>query len=206
MSLRSWVRGALFRLSVRLSATELDAGVRLVFMAPGHVDPRLFFDKLQSILGLIRDRDSRRWRRISEDLKTIALVPRGGEYYDASFRAYVMDVPTLTHLGIPELSLKVVHEATHARLLKCGLDQRRFDRGRVERLCMNQELAFAARLPNSQALATWVKGRMESRWWDEPALQARLAQQAAGYGIPPWLVRVSVWLGRLGTRTRRPVE
>lgn len=197
MSLRSWVRATLFRLSLRLSPTDAYGGVSLAFLAPGRLEPQVFFEKLHAVLQLIDSRAPRQLRRIAADLGTIALVPAGGEYFDTSFRAYVMDVPTLMHLGIPELALKVVHEATHARILKCGIDHRKFGRRRLEQLCMRQELQFARLLDDAGSLTDWAKARTDTEWWAQEALQARLATQAVAYGIPSWIVRVwSTVMGR----------
>jgi hypothetical protein len=51
----------------------------------------------------------------------------------------------------PELiAAAIVHEATHARLWRCGIGYDEELRARVEAACFRRELAFAAKLPNGE--------------------------------------------------------
>lgn len=49
---------------------------------------------------------------------------------------------------VEKIATTIVHEATHARLERYGVEYKQELRTRIEAICFRRELAFAARLPN----------------------------------------------------------
>ena len=73
----------------------------------------------------------------------------------------------------PELIASViVHEATHARLMRCGIGYEEELRARVEKVCLRRELAFAAKLPNGEQIRAQTDpelGYLPPSYWTNEA-------------------------------------
>src|SRR3954465_3146194 len=117
--LRAWMLLLVFRFSTRLRGDGID----LVVRAAEH-DAATFFEKTQQAFDLLRKADPRRWARIQRDLRRVVLISGGGEFFFTKLRAYVMDGPSLRLRSSLEIASSLVHEATHARLYRAGMEYR----------------------------------------------------------------------------------
>lgn len=106
---------------------------------------------------------------------------------------YMMDVATLTSQGVRELSLKIVHEATHARIHRSGIAYDPELRSRIETMCVKEEIAFAGRLPDPVGLIHDAQRKLAEPWWREDELQGRWSAHLRARGMPERIIHI---LGR----------
>ncbi|MGX5840155.1 hypothetical protein ACWGTI_05510 [Mesorhizobium sp. ArgA1] len=79
----------------------------------------------------------------------VTTLPASFAQWGESLKACELDERYLTREGTTpaHIASTIVHEATHARLMRCGIGYEETLRDRVERVCLRREIAFAARLP-----------------------------------------------------------
>ncbi len=148
-------------------------------------DHNVLFRKVAETLELIRERDPRRYARLVRDVPRITLTksPTPGVFVP-KFGGVFLDVLHVINASLHQLSLTVVHEATHARLHRAGIRVDSANRGRIERLCLEQEIRFAVSLGyNADTL-----GRTDEPYWDEEVRFARRLNELRAV-FPEWYVR-----------------
>ena len=173
-------------------------GLLLVDMASqfGREDhSQSFFDKYREAITLIADYHPRRLRRIQRDLKRIALQPAAAGYYDHSLRTYWTDLGVLQQ-PVWRIATFIVHEATHARLLGAGIRYRtesgrpieEYER-RVETICIEAEIDFAARYTTSEEVIHYLRRTLDSGWWSDDKYEDRRVRRLRAMGVPEQLIR-----------------
>ncbi len=112
-------------------------------------------------------------------------------------------------LALPPLELAryIVHEATHARLKRQGIRLRGVGVARVERRCVEEEIAFLERFPKkSEAEWTqWVASKRDSlkgEWWSPMKQRRRMLAALEREGKLKWFTR----LVRLFIRPEGPIS
>jgi hypothetical protein len=123
----------------------------------------------------------------------------------------MLDERHLANCPVARLASIIVHEATHARLGRCGIGYPEKLRFRIEMVCWRRELAFVSKLPNSAELEEqivhtlhWYGSKPE--WFANESFHKRnLAGtlEALRYlGAPEWVTKLIVkmrpvisWLG-----------
>jgi hypothetical protein len=155
--------------------------------------------RVEEALRLIKTYDQRRYDRVIRDLERVwvRLVPGALGQYKHSLRACELDERfVLAETSPPDvIAATIVHEATHARLWRCGIGYDENVRARIEAVCFRRELAFARMLPNGEharekALDSLA---MPPATWTDTADRGRDLEgsvQALRYlGAPNWVVR-----------------
>jgi hypothetical protein len=193
--LRAWMR-----LTFALGARRELRGISVSVYGARDQIPEVL-DRLDRALALIEAHDPRRLRRLRTDLPRI-LVGGAETTHDATYMAFANCVVITTRyatapdLPVERLALLLVHEATHARIAHRGLTYAVGARGRMEVMCVNQELEFAKRLPASADLVSELGSRLEglSRAgeapWSDARFDADFARGARDNRLPEWLVRI----------------
>jgi len=112
------------------------------------------------------------------------------------------------------IAATIVHEATHARLRHRGIGYEEDQRARVEAVCFRRERAFAAKLPNGDAVREQAERSLE--WYASPdhwtdaafsEFQDKGNIEALRYlGTPDWLIRVVLAMRSLRLGVRRFVR
>ena len=159
----------------------------------------LILGRVEKALGVIKLHDPRRYCRILRDVDRVwvrALVGVSGRWVK-SLRACQLDRRfILDDRSSPELGAAIiVHEATHARLMHCGIGYEEEVRGRVEKVCIRRELAFAARLPNGGEVRRLAEKKLTlpAESWSDEALRERwiddLAAALRALAAPDWVAR-----------------
>jgi hypothetical protein len=112
--------------------------------------------RVEQALLLVKQHSPVHYSCIINNLERIwtSVLTHYGAKYNHSLKACVFDV---RFLADPKTSTKliasaIVHEATHARLERCGITYDEDRRLRIEAICLRRELALAARLPDSAEL------------------------------------------------------
>jgi hypothetical protein len=181
--------------------------------------PKRILQRVKAALALIKTYDRPRYDRIVRDLDRVwvRLVPHGIGCYKAAINTCELDPRfVLAQTSTPEvIAAAIVHEATHARLMRCGIGYEEGLRARVEAVCFRREIAFAARLPNGAEVRERAQRSLEfysaDELWTDAALAERHLEGALAalrhLGMPEWLVRtmptLRAWVGRIRGLRRR---
>jgi hypothetical protein len=176
-----------------------DVQIRVAFV---RVDHEKYAQKVANALGLIARHDPNRLARMKRDLAAILVWPftalgTVAEFHPelgicALYSAAIKDVPPAL------VALSIVHEATHARL--ACIPVTRDNLPRMERLCLEQELAFARRITEGAALSAYVENRITSF---DPTVYTKGARVQRGLkeldeaGVPRPLLAIMRLLARL---------
>ena len=170
-----------------------------VWTDPDEAD-QLLISKLAEALQLVAGHDPARFTGMQHSMPRIWIggdaSSLGSYLHDLNLcvldPGYVRDPRT----NAAKLALTLVHEATHAQLYVRGIGYPERFRTRIERLCVQSEIAFARRLPSSLALARAAHKRraeVNEIWSPENrrAYQERMIRQQ---GYPEWMTRLILWL------------
>jgi hypothetical protein len=170
--------------------------------------------RVEASLGLIKRHDPRRYARIRRDIEQIWIVPLygvAGKFAGRFPHRCYLDYSFVASSSREAIAATVIHEATHAQLWRRGVGISEELRYRVERICMQEELSFARRLPDGRELSESIERDMalaSAPWSKEVLQQQRLEQWRADLrrvGVPDWLVRLALALHRLPqAQVRRP--
>ena len=69
---------------------------------------------------------------------------------------------TAAETSAMQLAQTFVHEGAHARLDRAGFGYAEHMRGRIERICVLQEAAFARRVPGAESLVVDAEERLQA--------------------------------------------
>jgi hypothetical protein len=165
------------------------------------VDTELVWGRVEGALSLIKTYDRVRYGRLIRDVERVwvCLIPSGGvAAYNGSIRTCQLDTRfVLSETSTPEVvASAIVHEATHARLRRCGIGYEEGVRARVEAVCFRREIAFTAKLPNGQEARDLAERYLEfyaaDEHWTDAAVSERYVEDGMStmryIGIPEWLV------------------
>jgi hypothetical protein len=160
--------------------------------------------RVEAALNLIKIYDRLRYDRLHCDIERVWVVVLLGALgsYNERLRACQLDPRhVLAEDSTPEvIAATIVHEATHARLQRCGIGYEEERRSRIEAVCFRREAAFAMKLPNGgpvREMAERQLGRCTTNdCWTDAAFYDRFPDSAADalryLGGPEWLVRLLV--------------
>jgi hypothetical protein len=204
------------RVALRLSANKRVDGLWLgVFLADKRDE---IFRRVEEALHLIKEYDRLRYGRLLRDIERVWVltIPEASANYNRSLRACQLSTRfILAEESVPEvIAATIVHEATHARLTKRGIEYREADRPRVEKVCVRRELAFAEKLPNGQAIReqaeralAWITDPAYPEYWTDQAFEKRYVDRnveaLSELGAPGLLVKMVLVLRRLRRRFGR---
>lgn len=147
-------------------------------------DSTLFRSAVPAALQLIKDLDSRRYRRLQRHIKWIVNcpLPYGGGQYHYPTRTCRLDFEKTAYEADPEYitaatASTLVHEATHGVLRARAIGYSRQLRSRVERCCVREQNRFLARLSSSHPdIAQFLHREFsESHWhryWTATRIQS----------------------------------
>lgn len=155
-----------------------------------------FFSKCSEALELITTYDPRRFSRIRRDLRVIFMSAGGGPYYDPAIDGFIIDSRSLRAATVTRLSSLIVHEATHARLHRLGIGDDQARAERREAICVRAEIDFLRRLPGTADLMSRLQQSTQTPWYTEEARKERVQRFVDGYGLPRWVGRLIILVGR----------
>jgi hypothetical protein len=154
--------------------------------------------RVEAALGLIKTHDRQRYDRIVADLDRVwvrlltTYVAQFSPSWSACFldeRFVLGDTTDAAHIAAA-----IVHEATHARLWRCGFGYDEEVRQRVEAVCVRREVAFANKLPDGERIHAVAAEALalSPTYWTSVAAQERHYEgslQALHYLRYDWLAR-----------------
>jgi hypothetical protein len=180
---------ALYRLQMAVVRTrrdnvrkrELHAGKPFTFgdftiiHEPGAAT-RASVDRVAEALALIHDVHPRLFRRIRRDMTQLYIRKGAGAQYWSRLHTCVLSADQVASGQAHEIALKIVHEATHARLLKAGVPWLPDLFDRVERRCIREEISFCKHLSeHGYSVAqrvSWYEKRLQQPIYTRKALRA----------------------------------
>ena len=174
--------------------------------------------RVEGALSLIKAHDQLRYERLLRDLERVRvwLLPRASGSYKKSLRSCELDSRFVLAetSSLEMIASTVVHEATHARLWRCGIGYETELRARVEAVCARREIAFANKLPNGGQVRESAERLLElcadNSYWSNTAFEERYVEGSIEamrhLGAPDWLLRVLPTLRSLNLSIRRGIR
>jgi hypothetical protein len=131
-----------------------------------------FYTTILASLELLKNTDSRRFSRVTKNLKWIvntSLSTPGAEYWHWA-RACAINFEESWPGRDKEFSIGfhaslLIHEATHAYLEGIGIQYEESNRSRIEELCVKEQNRWAASLDN-RVLGEMLHQDFDSELWD----------------------------------------
>jgi hypothetical protein len=157
--------------------------------------------RIEQALELIKSCDPIRYRRLLQDLERvwITLVAGGLAHFDVTLLACEVDERFVLAetTSVEQISATIVHEATHARLSRRGIEYEEAIRARLETICLRREIAFSNRLPDGDAIRDLAERTLslcsDPAYWTDAAFTERYTvetQEALRHlGTPDALIR-----------------
>jgi hypothetical protein len=193
----SSLRDLPWRVVVHRAQRQDVAGLEVRVLSRGD-DAHGIFRKVADALKLVEDVAPYRLARLRRDLTCILVTQTGGAHYLPRLRVCRLGIDMIGSAPTAEIAMTIIHEGTHARLWSAGFESEERCRERIERLCVRAEVAFAERIPGTEALVAKTEELLESRWWTrERRLESGLTQLRR-LGAPEWFVRCVGFLYRRG--------
>jgi hypothetical protein len=170
--------------------------------------------RIEEALLLIKQHSRIHYSGVVRDLARIwvLLLPHRGGRYDESLGACMLDGRYVANATLEQIASTIVHEATHARLARCGIRYEENLRSRIEAVCIRRELAFVAKLPDGAELHGKTMRKLEwcsanTEWFSNEQLRERRRQgyiDALRYiEAPEWFIRIASRIGAVTARLRR---
>jgi len=167
-------------------------------LGPSPRERQELFQKVSDAIELIGERSPVYLRRLRRDLRGIWINLAAGnvaEYHDGA-RLCLLDRQHLSKSDVTEsrVAAMLVHETTHARLAKSGINYEPKRRSRIEAVCYRAEIRFAGRLSDGGAIAEQARLQMQQDpiRWSAEAARARARDRFRELGVPEWLIRFIV--------------
>ena|SRR5437867_156669 len=157
------------------------------------------FTKVGAALHLIAKYSPRLSARLRGDLKRFLFADVSGGRYLVGLRTCLIGVGYARRVAPLELAMMMVHEATHARLSRSGFRYAGECRERIERICVAAEIAFAQRVPGSEAAVEKARALLDTEWWDPEKSAEDTIAELRKRGVPAWVTSI---LRRVSRRTR----
>ena len=174
-------------------------------------------DRVEEALRLIKTHDRIRYNRLVRDLERVwvRLLPASAASFNPALKACQIDERFVrAETTSPELiASTIVHEGTHARLMRCGIGYEEEIRPRVEAVCVRREMAFAAKLPNgvpereqaADALAALPPDYLTNSAFSDRDRKGR-AEALRYLGFSDWHIRATFRIAEVIWRLRRIVR
>ena len=189
-------------LTYRLAHKELLCTIPVAILLPDADDRETTYPKIEAALRRIREHDSRRFRQVQRYVRAIVL-----SNHPTNFARWLNDVrmcelarpyviaPTTT---ASHLAATIIHETTHARLFRLGINYRESLRARVEAVCYKAEMDFASRLSDGAEVVRHCEQALarDSSYYAASKFRERDFQALRQLGCPEWIVHTLEWVTR----------
>ena len=168
----------------------------------------IIFDRVEKALRLIQSYDAKRFAQIQRYIKTIFIfgdpTARGYWHQDLQMCELQEDFVRAEDTSSAKIASVIVHEMTHARLMRLGFGYEEPKRLRIEHICFGAQQAFARRLPDGEELVKEVEETQayygEAHFSDAGRCEADL-EGLRVLGVPKWIIWLLTKLVSHRTRT-----
>ncbi len=171
-------------------------GVKLVVPGQDGGRAEILKVKVATALRLIKNHTQKHYERIERFIPNILIS--GGRPSCAVYisdlklcdisREFALSGSTSAH----QMAMTLVHEATHGYLESRGVLYAEDQRARIERICVQTEIAFASRLPQADALVTEAQRRLDygPEYWTDVSFFQREVEDFTKAGMPRFFIRL----------------
>lgn len=128
--------------------------------------------KIMQAVEDIRVFDPRRYTRMLSVCRKILVLPAPTDFYLEEANVCVMSVDNVLEYSHAVTACAMVHEFTHAKIASYGIIAGLHPkwRSRMERICMDEEIAFLDRVPSSyypgtQRYIEEARAGLPDDWW-----------------------------------------
>jgi hypothetical protein len=170
-----------------------------VFIESGVGDVASLAGRLAAAIDLVGQVSPRRLRRLRLEETRIFI----GEFLGAAGywygwpKAITFHHAVLIEQPVVWIASALIHEGTHARLRRVGIHSTSFNRARIERRCVREEIAFLRNLPQEYAadaarFEAWSLAALTAAypWYEPEQRRAKMREALAADGAPGWLRRM----------------
>ena len=168
----------------------------------------IIFDRVERALRLIQLYDVKRFAQIQRYIKSIFIfgdpTARGQWHQELQMCELEENFVRAENTSAAQIASVIVHEATHARLMRFGFGYEEPKRVRIEHICFGAQQAFARRLPDGEQL---VKEVEETRTYYGEAYFSDAGQRDVALeglrtlGVPKWIIWLVAKLAPYRTET-----
>jgi len=158
-------------------------------------DTGIVFDKVEKALWLIESYDAKRFAQIQRDIKCIFVfrhpTTRGQWHQELQMCELDDNFVLAEDISVAEIASVIVHEATHARLMRLGFGYEEPKRLRIEHICFDSQRAFVRRLPDSDELLEEIgstKSYYGANYYSDTGRRDEALEGLRKLGVPKWLV------------------
>lgn len=164
-------------------------GIEVVDLLEGDSDPRVRI--VDDALAQIAIHAFDAFQGVRSDVRRIVLFESGPEFWPHS-RTCVLPDPA--GLSVTAVAMMIVHEGMHAHLFRSGSAYEPETQSRVERACVDAEIAFVERIPGEERLVAWARQKLETPWWTPQDVFLRRREELSQAGAPRWVLRLHKFL------------
>jgi hypothetical protein len=158
--------------------------------------------RVEDALLLIKQYSPLQYSRVMRDLSRIwvFVLTDGGAQYDHSLKACMLDERDVANSTVERIASTIIHEATHARLERLGVEYKEALRSRIEIICFRRQLAFVVKLANSAELQEELVRSIEwyganNDWFSDTNFRDRDTQGSVRMldymEAPEWFIRIA---------------
>jgi hypothetical protein len=173
-----------------------------VCVAASAAEANAIFIRVRDAFALLGRYDPELKEQVKRDVRRLLFTDTRGGHYFAGIDTCRIGIDFAKRASDLSLAMMIVHEATHARLERSGLRYIGRERERIERLCIDAEVAFAERVPGSQEAIEKARALLATKWWKADQHAEDTMAELIERGVPRWLARRIVERGLKQARTR----
>lgn len=152
-------------------------------------DADAVFGRVAEALDLLGHYDPEGKEQLRRDVRRLLFTETPGGNYFAGISTCRIGTEFAKRASALTLCMMIVHEATHARLANGGMRYVGDQRERIERLCVEAEIAFAERVPGSEEAISKARALLETEWWNAERHAETAVTELTGRGVPRWLAK-----------------
>jgi hypothetical protein len=184
----------LTEIDLRLSEKRVIHGIA-VYNTSDRTPADESFMAVTASLSVIDQYDQRRLTAIRRDLRRIVVAAQSRTVYWRFARACALSDTSLSTQPTLWTASVLVHEATHARFHRRGIEPTSMKtRARIERTCVREQVRFLMRIPGSEVYIQHLEREVaEGTWFNEGERKAATIDRLRSLDAPAWLIR---WMER----------
>ncbi len=161
-SVRQWLGSIALRWVARSAPRSHVLGLVVVDLTLDESGARAMAEVVDvvSLINRVQPRVIAGLARRAPQIAVVRGYPWAGQYWH-HLRTLAVEA-SVVERQLPEaVAMTIVHEAAHARISALGIPYMRHRR-RIEERCVNEEIAFAARLPGTERLIEGARKKLAS--------------------------------------------
>jgi hypothetical protein len=163
--------------------------------------------KIRRALKLVHRSDPIRYQRVIRALDRVVVTYEAGTHFYAALGMAVVKWQFIASASDARVALSLIHEATHARIDRCGIKYLPGQRHRIESACIRQEALFARHIPHLESdIARSRSAALDNPWWTPEKQSDRRLGDMRDIGYPAWMIRLIAWMTRRRLAAQRKQE